>query len=227
LNVLSQKLIEMLEQELKSIWKNSSHTESISIETSRLLKELNAKMSSIQKVIKNRDIREISASVIGIIIFIYLLYLIPFPLTRLACALSIVWFAYVILKLRKSKTENLTSHLDLSLKNQLKDQEEQMLYQVNLLNSVAYWYAIPPFLINSIFILGLGNPADYNWVNSLAESILPLTLTLKIITITGLAFFYTFIIFINKRAANKDVKPILEKIKAIQIQLEDNEKNII
>ena len=99
----------MLEQELKNIWNNSSKTEHISIETSLLVSELNAKMSRIQKVIKKRDIREISASVIGILIFIYLFYEIPFPINKLACIMSIIWFAYVILKLRKSKKKLLLS----------------------------------------------------------------------------------------------------------------------
>jgi len=217
----------MLEQKIKEIWNSSSQTEHISIETSQLLKELNTKMSSIQKVIRIRDIREISASVIGMLIFMYLLYEIPFPITKLACSLSIVWFIFVIFKLRKSKTPDITSRLDLSLKGQLADQQEAMQHQAELLDSVAYWYAIPPFIINGLFLLGLGNPVDYNWTNSLAGSILPLTVSLKIVTITGLAFFYAFIIWINKRAVTKDVKPILEKIKIIQGQLQLDRKKII
>ncbi len=216
----------MLEQDLKDIWNNSSQTAHISIETSQLIKELNAKVSSIQKAVRIRDIREIVASMLGMLIFIYLLYEIPFPITRIACALSIVWFAYVIFKLRKYKSRHVITHLDLSVKDQLADHQIAMQHQADLLDAVAYWYAIPPFLINGVFLLGLGNPADYNWTNGLAESILPLTVNLKIVTITGLAFFYAFIIWINKRAATKDVKPILEKIKIIQTELEADKRNI-
>ena len=59
----------MLEQDLKNIWNNSSQKPQISIETNRLVEELNKKVNSIQKRIGISDIREISASVIGIIIF--------------------------------------------------------------------------------------------------------------------------------------------------------------
>ncbi|MBU2558536.1 MAG: hypothetical protein KJ578_12220 [Bacteroidetes bacterium] len=216
----------MLEQELKNIWTSSAQTAQISIETSQLIKELNAKMDGIQKAIRIRDIREISASVIGMLLYMYLLFEIPFPMTRFASALSIVWFAFVILKLRKSKTRHITCKLDLSVRGQLADQEAAMRYQAALLDSVAYWYAIPPFIINCIFVLGLGNPAEYNWTNSLAESILPLSMNLKIGTITGLAFFYALIIWLNKRAASRDIKPILEKINIIQDEWEaDNESN--
>ncbi len=63
----------MLEQELKNIWKNSSKTAQISIETNQLINEFDTKITRIQKKIRNRDVREISASVFGIIIFSFLL----------------------------------------------------------------------------------------------------------------------------------------------------------
>ena len=214
----------MLEQELKNIWNNSSQTEHITIETSQLIQELNAKMSSIQKVIRIRDRREIASSIIGIIIFSYLLYEIPFPITKFACVMSIIWFAYVILTFKKSKTQHITSQLDLSVKGQLAHQKDAMQHQADLLNSVAYWYAIPPFIINCVFLFGLGNPADYDWINSLAESILPLTANLKIVTIIGLTFFYGFIIWINKRAVTKNINPIIEKLKMVKHQLETDKK---
>lgn len=214
----------MLDQELKNIWNNSSQTEQITIETAQLIKELNAKMSSIQKVIRIRDRREIASSVIGIIIFSYLLYEIPFPITKVSCAMSIIWFVYVILTFKKSKSQHITSQLDLSVKGQLAHQRDAMQHQADLLNSVAYWYAIPPFIINCIFLFGLGNPADYDWTNSLTESILPLTANLKIGTIIGLAFFYGFIIWINKRAVTKNINPIIGKLELVKHQLEMDKK---
>ena len=89
----------MLEQELKNIWKNSSQTSEITIETNQLVAELNTRVTKIQKTIRNRDIREISASVIGILIFSFLMYEIPFPITKLACGISILWFVFVIFKM--------------------------------------------------------------------------------------------------------------------------------
>jgi uncharacterized protein YoxC len=209
----------MLEQELKDIWNNSSQTAQISIETNQLLEELNAKVSSIQKKIRIRDIREISASVIGILIFGYLLYEIPFPVTKVACGLAIAWFVFVILKFRKSKTQNTKTDFSLSLTEQLNNQKTMMVEQANLLDSALYWYAIPPFIMNFIFILGLENPTDYNWTNSIAESLLPLTSNLKIITLIGLALFYVFTFWVNKKALNKDVRPVIKSIEKMQQQI--------
>jgi positive regulator of sigma E activity len=209
----------MLEGELKDIWNNSSQPEQISIETKQLTEELNTKINSIQKKIRSRDIREISASVIGILLFGYFLFAIPFPITKVACGLAIAWFGFVILKFRKSKIQNTKIEFSLSVAEQLNSQKVIMLQQSSLLDSALYWYAIPPFIMNFIFILGLENPIDYNWTNSFAESILPLTSNLKILTLTGLAIFYAFTFWINKRALNKDVKPTIESIEKMQQQI--------
>lgn len=206
----------MLEQELKNIWKNSSKTAQISIETDRLVKEFDTTMTNVQKKIKKRDVREISASVIGILIFSIFAYEIPFPITKLSCFLSILWFVFVIYKFRKSKLQNTTEKLSLPLKEQLVHKKQLLQQQVKLLNSAAYWYAGSSFITNLIFIIGLGNPVDYNWENELAENVLPLTTTSKIVALVGLVFFYLFITWINKKAAKKELQPILKNIDAIQ-----------
>jgi hypothetical protein len=209
----------MLEKELKDIWNNASQTAQISIETKQLTEELNTKINSIQKKIRSRDIREISASVIGILLFGYLLFEIPFPITKVACGLAIAWFVFVILKFRKSKTQNIETDFSLSLTEQLNHQKAMMVQQAKLLDSALYWYAIPPFIMNFIFIIGLENPADYNWANSIAESVLPLSTNLKTITLIGLAVFYAFTFWVNQRALSKDVKPTIESIEKMQQQI--------
>ena len=209
----------MLEQELKDIWNNSSQTAQISIETNLLREELNTKINSIQKKIRMRDIREIAASIFGILIFSFLLYEIPFPITKVACGLTITWFVFVILKFRKSKIQNTKTDFSLPLTKQLTQQKKMMVQQAKLLDSALYWYAIPPFIMNFIFILGLDNPSAYNWNNSIAESLLPLTSNFKIITLIGLALFYAFTFWINQRALTKDVKPIIESIEKMQQQI--------
>ena len=213
----------MLEQELKDIWNNASQTAQISIETNLLVEELNTRINGIQKKIRKRDIREIAASIFGILLFGYLFFEIPFPITKLACGLAIAWFVFVILKFRKSKTQNVKTDFSLSLTEQLNHQKTMMVQQAKLLDSALYWYAIPPFIMNFIFILGLENPTDYNWTNSIAESLLPLSSHLKTITIIGLALFYAFTFWVNKRALNKDVNPMIKSIENMQQQIKQQQ----
>ena len=209
----------MLEQELKNIWKNSSKTAPISIETDRLVQEFATKMINIQKNIKKRDVREISASVFGILLFSVFAYEIPFPITKGSCFLSILWFFYVIYRFRKSNQQNSSEDLSLPLKEQLVHKKQLMQHQLKLLSSAGYWYAGPSFITNFIFIVGLGNPADYNWTNSIAENLLPLTFNAKLGTIIGLSFCYLLIIWVHKITAKKEVQPILKNIEIIQQQL--------
>jgi len=212
----------MLEQELKNIWKNSSKTAQISIETNRLIQEFDTKMTNIQKKIRKRDVREISASVIGILIFSVFAYEIPFPITKFSCFLSILWFLYVIYKFRKSNQQNSSENLSLPLKEQLAHKKQLMQHQLKLLNSAGYWYAGPSFITNFIFIIGLRNPADYNWTNQIAENLLPLAVNAKVGTIIGLGIFYLLVIWVHKIAAKKDVQPILKNIEVIQQQLNNS-----
>ncbi len=209
----------MSEQELRDIWNNSSRSERISIEASQLVKELNGRVSRLQKVIRKRDIREISASVLGILIFTYFLVEIPFPITKIACGLSIAWFVYVIYRFQKSKAGNKETDLALSLAEQLQEQSTMMTQQVKLLRTVSYWYALPPLVTNVLFVLGLGNPTDYDWINGIAEWILPMSVPMKLGTILFLAAFYVFIAWINYRASKKDIEPILENIQSVREEL--------
>ena len=211
----------MLEQELKNIWKNSSKTARISIETDRLVQEFDTNITNIQKKIRKRDVREISASVIGILIFSVFAYEIPFPITKFSCFLSILWFLYVIYTFRKSNQQNSSENLSLPLKEQLAHKKQLMQHQLKLLNSAGYWYAGPSFITNFIFIIGLENPIDYNWTNQIAENLLPLTVNAKVGTIIGLGIFYLLVIWVHKIAAKKDVHPILKSIEAIQQQIQN------
>jgi cbb3-type cytochrome oxidase subunit 3 len=211
----------MLEQELKNIWKNSSKTARISIETDRLVHEFDTKMTTIQKNIRKRDVREISASVFGILLFSFLAYEIPFPITKFSCFLSILWFAYVIYKFRKSNQQNSSEKLSLPLKEQLTHKKQLLQQQLKLLNSAAYWYAAPSLITNFIFIIGLRNPADYNWTNQIAESLLPLSVNAKAGALIGLGIFYLLVVWVHKIAAKKDVHPILKSIEAIQQQIKN------
>ncbi len=211
----------MLEQELKNIWKNSSKTARISIETDRLVQEFDTNITNIQKKIRKRDVREISASVFGILIFSFFAYEIPFPITKFSCFLSILWFLYVIYTFRKSNQQNSSENLSLPLKEQLAHKKQLMQHQQKLLNSAGYWYAGPSFITNFIFIIGLRNPADYNWTNQIAENLLPLTVNAKVGTIIGLGIFYLLVVWVHKIAAKKDVHPILKSIEAIQQQIKN------
>lgn len=219
----------MLEQELKEIWKNSSQEEKINFDLSSLIVDLNKKMNQLNKTIRRRDRSEIGASVFGMVAFLYFAYEIPFPLTKIACILTVFWFVYVIFKLKKNKRQKLAIDLSLSFREQMTRQKANILQEVSLLNAVIYWYVLPPVLINVLFIVGFGHPMDYDWSPWLVEKLiienkldlLPISLNMKLLYICGIVIFNAFVIWINKRAVNKNLKPLIENTEQVIDQLED------
>ena len=223
----------MLEQELKAIWKNSSQIEKIKFVTSRLLIDLDGNMSRIEKGIRRRDLTEIAASIFGILLFGYFTYEIPFPLTKIACIMSILWFGYLIFKLRNNKSNKQPTDFALPLREQLTNQKTNMLREAKLLDSILYWYVLPPLFANILFIWGFGDPAAYDWFPIIIEKLsdenmlylLPISLKMKTVYLSGTLLFNVFVVWINKRAVNKTCKPIIKDIEKMQYQL-DNENSI-
>jgi hypothetical protein len=215
----------MLEQNLKDIWKNSSRIEKIKFDLSRLVLDLNGKMKSIEKAIRTRDIREIGASVFGVLLFGYFAIEIPFPITKIASVLTIGWFIYIIFKLKKNKNTKVPIDMSASFNDQLDQQKNNMVQEAKLLNSVLYWYVLPPFILNIIFILGIGNPLDYNW-SSWAMDVLPVELNDKVRLLTLIGLFNVFVVWLNKRAVKKSITPIIKEIETVQSQLQSDAQNI-
>ena len=209
----------MIEQELKEIWKNSSNAERIKFDLSRLIIELNNTMERIERSIKRRDRREIIGCIIGIIIFAYFFIEIPFPITKIASALVIVYFIYVAYRLLSiSKIQN-GQDIALSLKDQLVYRKEYLSKQARLLDSVLYWYVLPPFIMNVLFIVGLGDPSDYNWTSGLIE-FLPLTVKSKVSTLVSCAILYVFVVWMNRRTVQTYYFPAIREIEHVQSELE-------
>lgn len=207
----------MFEQELKDIWKSAAQAEKIKFDLSRLLIDLNTKMKVLEKAIRKRDRREIAASFIGIPIFGYFAFSIPSIVTKIACVLGILWFCYVIYKLQRVKKNKIPIDLALPFRAQLENQKTNLLQQAKLLDTVLYWYVLPPFIMNIIFIMGLGGPEHFSSL-TLAKAF-PFSTT-KIGTLAGLAVFYTFIVWLNKRAVKKTLRPAIEDIDRVLHQLD-------
>ena len=147
--------------------------------------------------------------------------------------MSILWFGYLIFKLKNNKSNKHPNDFSLPLREQLANQKSNMLKEAKLLDTVLYWYVLPPLFANALFIWGFGDPATYDWFPFIIEKLsdenilhfLPISLKMKIIYISGAVLFNVFVIWINKRTANKTCKPIIKDIEKMQYQL-DNENSI-
>ena len=212
----------MLDKELLNIWKNSSKTEQIKFDISRLMIDLKNNLTRTENKIQRRDRIESIAAIIGIFVFGYFAYEIPYPITKFACILAIAWFVFVIYKLRSVQKHKLPLDTILSFREQLKAQKSYLLKQAHLLDSVLYWYVLPPFIMNLIFIIGVDGSTQDSTSSGLL-SYLPHSSHDKITTIITLILFYAFVFWLNRSASKRNLRPIIadiERLENVQQQLE-------
>ncbi len=212
----------MIEQELKDIWRNSSETERIRFDLSKLLIEMDQKMKHINKAILRRDRLEIGAAIFAIFMYGYLTYEIPFIVSKIAGILVIGALIYIIYKLRSNRKNKIAPNVVSTFREQLIAQKTFLKKQAEMLNSVLYWYVLPPFLTILLFIVGLGDPEAHNWSSKLTE-ILPMTMKSKIIFIVFMTLFNIFVVWLNKRAVAKTLTPLIERVERAQLQLDAEE----
>jgi hypothetical protein len=209
----------MLEQELKEIWKTASQVERIKFDLSRLMIDLNKKMRSIERAIRRRDRREIVAAVLMIPIYGYLAYEIPFMMSKIGSIVILIWCVYVIFKLRNVQKTKRKTDLSLSFSEQLESQKTHMTQQVKLLDTVLYWYILPPYIGNIIFIFGLSDPSEYEWSNIVLDVYLPLSMPYKIAYLVSGAIVSGVILWLNKSIVKKTLKPLIDETEEVQLQL--------
>lgn len=208
----------MNEHDIRSIWKGASQEDLIKLDLSLLIFDMKSKMESIEKRIKSRDVVEITAACIGMVIFGYLLFEIPFPLTKVACAMAIGWFVYVIYRLKTAQRVGEPNNT-MTFREKLAAQKLFMMEQARMLNSVLYWYVLPPFIMNMVFFFGLENPENYDWDPGFFGG-LPYDLKGKIICTVGIALFNIYVVWLNRRAVRRDINPVIEQIQTLENQLE-------
>ncbi len=186
----------MVENELVKIWQSSPNLERVKFEKSRLMIDVQYTVDHLHKKIKYRDLTEQIAIVLGIPVFAYYAYSIPFTLTKIASVLIIFWGIYVFIRLRNTKKHK-PGAFTLTYLEYLYKTREYILIQKQLVDNILYWYILPAMALMFLFILGPG----------IAGRLLKIMKTGLGIVVVGAAIY-----FLNKRAVKKQIIPRLEKI---------------
>ncbi|HEY5745521.1 MAG TPA: hypothetical protein VIU12_05575 [Chryseolinea sp.] len=189
----------MMEDELIKIWQSSPNQERVKFEKSRLMMEVQSTLDDLHKKIKYRDAMEQIAVIVGIPIFAYYAYHIPFVLTKIASVLIIFWGIFVIIQIRRAKRYKPSAFTETYLEYLYKTRE-YLKIQKQLLDSVLYWYILPAMTLIFLFILGPGIAGR-----------LPKIVKMGVINVAIAAATY----FLNKSAVKKQLIPRLEKIDAL------------
>jgi hypothetical protein len=189
----------MIEDELIKIWQSSPNQERVKFEKSRLMIDVQSSVDRFHKGIKNRDLMETIAAILGIPVFVYYSYSSPHILTKIASVLIALWGIYVIIRLRNTRKHKPGALTETYLEYLYKTRDYLKL-QKQLLDSVLYWYILPAMIFMFLYILGPG-------ITGRLVKILNLSVGL----VAGGAFVY----YLNKRAVKKQFNPRLEKIEEL------------
>lgn len=213
----------MEEQELKNIWKNSSKTEDITINTSQLLSDFKVGMEDRERIVRKRDTKEIFFAILGIVGFIIIAIRMWFSIPSLGIIIITLTYVYYIFKLRSNRKSKYTQKLFVSFQEQLENQKQFMQNQAKLLNTILYWALIPFFIGYMVVIWSVWDLTSVNF-SSFLSSIYPESLKSKIIctVFVLIAFFYTQ--WTNKKAAKVNWDPLIKQIDIILKNLKEEEK---
>ena len=184
----------MLNDELEKIWQNSAKAEGIKFDKKELIKALNMQLNQFDRIIKNRNRREIVAAIIIILLsgtgFLFFTDI----LSRIGMALGVFYGVLVVYMLRNTKKQK-PANYDLPIKDYLVEYRHYLIKERSLIVNVIYWYLLPPFIACLLFFIGQN---------------------LSITQIAYLMIFifclYTFIFFMNKAGAKKTLNPLIKKL---------------
>ena len=194
----------MIEDELIEIWQSSSNQERIKFEKSKLMIELQSSLKRLDKWWNYIELSETILAVFGVLLSTFLLFKIPFILTKIALALMIICAVYLIIKYRGVKKFQ-PSDLENNYLNYLKKNREYLQAQKRFLKTYFYWGILPVYPIMLLFTISV-------WEK------VPIHLIVLInVAAIGIGIYGYFL---NKKRVKREIIPRISGINELINQLE-------
>ncbi|MEM9526298.1 MAG: hypothetical protein AAGA31_06795 [Bacteroidota bacterium] len=191
----------MIEEELIKIWKSSPEPEQVKFEKSRLMLDVQSKVDRLHKEMKWLYLREGLGAIIAIFMFSFYAFIIPYLLTKIAFVLIVLWAAFILYVIKKTKekipNQYALNYLDYLLKNR-----EYLEEQKRLRENIFYWYVLP--FISFVYLGLLGPYLDH------PEKASGLAIIAIVCLLGGITTY-----LLNKRSAKKFIEPKLEKVNGL------------
>jgi hypothetical protein len=185
----------MNDNALKALWHGQEWQPPTDFSDSELIARMNAKMRRFDRDIFWRDIRELSACVFIACFFGPGLFRSASPLSHAGSALlvaSSIFIATVLVIARRlQKRRNAFA----SVREFITDERNKVARQRSLLKSVVWWYLLPIYLGVALFVMGSSA-----------------NLVFKLTFIIVYAFVCVLIYFVNQRAVQKRLSPLVNEL---------------
>ncbi|MEY8022176.1 hypothetical protein AB8P51_15185 [Muriicola sp. SD30] len=194
----------MIEDELIKIWQSSSNQERIKFEKSKLMIELQSSLKRLDRWWNYIELSETVLAVFGVLLSTFLLFKIPFILTKIALALMIICAVYLIITYRGVKKFQ-PSDLENNYINYLKKNREYLQALKKFLKTYFYWGILPVYPIMLLFTISVWEKVPVH-----------LIVLINVATIGIGLYGY----FLNKKRVEKEIAPRISGIDELINQLE-------
>jgi len=186
--------------DLKQDWQETIVKSSTTDGLTEVVAMLEKQTTKIDKEIKRRDTLETSISLLLIPVWIYGLFISTGALQSIGFIIAIIACIHIPYRLVKAK--KITTPKDTSVKAFLKSEQQKLLQQKQLLESVVSWYIAP--LTIAIVLITLGGTVDATGLPHLNDFLI------KYYGLLTLLFVGVYLL--NKRAVKKKFVPLLDNI---------------
>jgi hypothetical protein len=186
-----------MDNDLQQLWIRSESGIRIDINHSKLMESLLRKTQRMDKHVRNRDIREISLSVLMFLVFGWWMIGMPpeFLMAKTGAAIILGGCVLIIIRLLLARKIKKTDGFASGLSQYLQISLEKVRKQIRLLNTVFWWYLLPFYTgVVLIFLSFKASPV------------------FKIIFLGVLTAVYAYIFYINKAAVKKTLVPMENNI---------------
>lgn len=190
--------------DFKAIWQASDKKNLVKFEPDELSTEIVSKLNKFNGKTKRNAYIEIVVAILMIPFFTYLVIVIPFVLSKIGAGIIAASMFLIIFKMTSSlKKEN--KSIDLPMRDYLLNRKQHLLKQIRIIDTILYWYILPPGIGVLLFIIGFKT----------STLLLILSLTISVVV-------YLSIYVINKQAVKKHFKPLLKELRNCIDELNNN-----
>ncbi len=169
----------MIEEELFKIWQSSPEVERLKFQKSRLIIDVQNNLDRIHKFVRRSHLRDYVASILGILIFGYYVFTIPFILTKVASGLIILWFIVRTIHLfqsRRNKSEDISE----SYFEYLKRTKKYLQSQKKLATTLNSKYVLIALVLCAMFLFGFRTEGSGNQTDLIIAGLITGTVVLGV-----------------------------------------------
>lgn len=171
-----------MEDELIQIWQSSPEEEQVKFDKSRLMIDMQSSLERFDKLVKYGVLVEQSVCFIGIPIFIFYVYLVPFIISKIASVIIAIWLIWYMFRLRRVKALKPNS-VNVNYLDYLHQTRTYLQVLKGMSDTALYWYVLPG---NFGVLLFLSGPI----VEGVLTGVLMITMVTSVVVMAIALYFY-------------------------------------